>query len=166
MRFCCRTGSTPRHPDTLSLFRYQYKDDTAVSRWPRHFHDEALSVSSLDQRNLERRRSYAFSTTIRSMDIRKSYPATISPKSNTILAVKRCRRRRRSTSSRSFAQAACPARSASANILNRMATLSLSPPTRTRPDQCLSASSLRAGGSATLAQQPLVCSIRSNTEAQ
>jgi hypothetical protein len=53
MRFCCRTGSTPRHPDTLSLFRYQNKDDTAVSRWPRHFHDEALSVSSLDQRNLD-----------------------------------------------------------------------------------------------------------------
>ena len=22
MRFCCRTGSTPRHPNTLSLFRY------------------------------------------------------------------------------------------------------------------------------------------------
>jgi hypothetical protein len=74
MRFCCRTGSTPRHPDTLSLFRYQYKDDTAVSRWPRHFHDEALSVSSLDQRNLERRRSYAFSTTIRSVDIQNPTP--------------------------------------------------------------------------------------------
>ena len=24
MRFCCRTGSTPRHPNTLSLFRYEY----------------------------------------------------------------------------------------------------------------------------------------------
>ena len=34
MRFCCRTGSTPRHPNTLSLFRYQYKDDFAASRRP------------------------------------------------------------------------------------------------------------------------------------
>ena len=25
MRFCCRTGSTPRHRSTVSLFRYEYK---------------------------------------------------------------------------------------------------------------------------------------------
>jgi hypothetical protein len=29
MRFCCRTGSTPRHPNTLSLSRYEHKDDSA-----------------------------------------------------------------------------------------------------------------------------------------
>jgi hypothetical protein len=37
MRFCCRTGSTPWHPDTLSLSPYEYKDDSAASRRPRHF---------------------------------------------------------------------------------------------------------------------------------
>ena len=37
VRFCCRTGSTPRHPNTLSLFRYKYKNESAASRRPRHF---------------------------------------------------------------------------------------------------------------------------------
>ena len=41
MRFCCRTGSTPRHPNTLSPFRHEYKDDTAASCRPQHFHDAA-----------------------------------------------------------------------------------------------------------------------------
>jgi len=53
MRFCCRTGSTPRHPNTLSLFTYEYKDDSAAARRPRHFQDKALSVSSPDQGNLD-----------------------------------------------------------------------------------------------------------------
>ena len=53
MRFCCRTGSTPRHPNTLSLFRYEYKDDSAASCRSRNFHDKALSVSSPDQGNLD-----------------------------------------------------------------------------------------------------------------
>src|ERR1700722_8449780 len=48
MRFCCRTGSTPLHPNTLSLFRYEYKDDSAASCRSRNFHDKALSVSSPD----------------------------------------------------------------------------------------------------------------------
>ena len=37
MHFCCRSGSTPRHPNTLPLFRCEYKDDSAASRRPRHF---------------------------------------------------------------------------------------------------------------------------------
>ena len=141
MRFCSRTGSTPRHPNTLSLFRYQYKDDFAPSRRPalstKHFLFR-LQIKGIPTW----RRSYAFSTMIRSMDIQNPTTATISPKSNIILAVKRCRRRRLSTSSRALCLAACPASSASANILTRMATLSLSPPIRTGPDQCLSGSFL------------------------
>jgi hypothetical protein len=53
MHFCCRTGSTPRHSNTLSLFRYEYKDDSAASRRHGTF-DKALYValSCLDVRPL------------------------------------------------------------------------------------------------------------------
>ena len=39
MRFCCRTGSTPRHLNTVSPLRHEYKDDSAASCRPQHFHD-------------------------------------------------------------------------------------------------------------------------------
>jgi hypothetical protein len=83
------------------------KNDSAASRRPRHFHDKHFLFRRQIKGISTWRRSYPFSTMIRSMDIRNPTPATISPKSNIILGAKRCRRRRRSISSQAPCSAAC-----------------------------------------------------------
>jgi hypothetical protein len=74
MRFCCRTGSTPRHPDTLSLFLYQYKV-IPPSRAGHGIFTTKHFLFRLQIKGISTwRRSYAFSTMSRSMDIRNPTP--------------------------------------------------------------------------------------------
>jgi hypothetical protein len=83
MRFCCRTGSTPRHPDTLSLFLYQYKV-IPPSRAGHGIFTTKHFLFRLQIKGISTwRRSYAFSTMIRSMDIRNPTPRR-SPQNRTL----------------------------------------------------------------------------------
>jgi hypothetical protein len=83
MRFCCRTGSTPRHPNMLSLIRYEYQEFSAASRRPRHFHDKHFLFRPQIKGIPKWLRSYASSTMIPSMDIRNPTPRR-SPENRTL----------------------------------------------------------------------------------
>jgi hypothetical protein len=64
----------------LSLFRHEYKDDSAASCRTRHFHDRALPVSSPDQGNLDMAKIICFLYDDPVDGYPKSYPRDDLPK--------------------------------------------------------------------------------------